>query len=445
MIATRPRRPWLPGIALLSAGIAGCAIFVTPLAGLALLGPAALALVLLFPGAALPAVIAVAAANRLALSWGDAQIRLEILVVLLLFAALVNRMAVRTLTLQALRSPLGWPLALYAGANLVSTLLFAHEKTRGLKLDAEIVAALLCYVVVTALIKNRRNLETAIKTLWVITVIEAALGIMLLLAFVAHLSAYGVQIGDFGLPMAYGTAWEANIFGSFLLGNFFLLLGDYAGGHRSALHSLGLILVVAGIGVSMTRTVWLAFVLGSLLFVAMASRAHGVRTKLFPILAGAPMLALAALVVGSATPLAGRLFDVVNLHSSSAAGRFVIFNAALADWRRHPLFGTGTGSFNFGAAPGQPHPWLPNFLLLTLHDTGVVGVASLVLVVVVFYRVTFAALRRGGPLSPLIAGSIAGFTALLISFQTTSGFWFAYPWIVTAIGITAAGLAWQDT
>jgi hypothetical protein len=38
----------------------------------------------------------------------------------------------------------------------------------------------------------------------------------------------------------------------------------------------------------------------------------------------------------------------------------------------------------------------------------------------------------------LVAGAIASFTALLVSFQTTTGFWFAYPWIVAALGLAAA-------
>jgi hypothetical protein len=82
---------------------------------------------------------------------------------------------------------------------------------------------------------------------------------------------------------------------------------------------------------------------------------------------------------------------------------------------------------------------------LTLHDTGVVGLAALLWFVIAFIRLTVRAARKGGPTSMLIVGSIAGVTALLTAFQTTSGFWFTYPWIVAGIGVAAARLSQAET
>jgi hypothetical protein len=62
----------------------------------------------------------------------------------------------------------------------------------------------------------------------------------------------------------------------------------------------------------------------------------------------------------------------------------------------------------------------------------------LVLLVVAFYREALAGLRVPDDRALLVVGSIAGFTSLLLTFQTTSGFWFAYPWIVAAIGVAAS-------
>jgi O-antigen ligase len=431
----------LPSAVLAGAVVAGTAAFLAPVAGAALLLPLAAICMLVWPALALPLLVTASATNRVAISWQGAQVRVEILLVLLLALVLVNRVAVRTLPARTLRSPLLLPLLAYTALNVVSTILFATEKARGLKLDAEIVASVLAYLVVTALIWRRTDLERTVRTIWLVTVLEAGLGLLFLVAYTVHLTSYGVQLGDFGLPMPYGTAWEANIFGSFLLGNFFLMLADYAEGRRSPLHTAGLIIVLAGIAASLTRTVWIGLVFGLLLFAAMLVRAKRPGSSLLPVVAGLPILGLAGLVVGSATPFAGRILDIINLHSSSASGRFVIFNAALADWRHHPLFGSGTGSFNFGAAPGQPHPWLPNLFLLTLHDTGLVGLAALLLFLIAFYRFTLGAVRKGGQASLLVAGSVAGVTALLTAFQTTSGFWFTYPWIVAGIGVAAARMS----
>jgi hypothetical protein len=54
------------------------------------------------------------------------------------------------------------------------------------------------------------------------------------------------------------------------------------------------------------------------------------------------------------------------------------------------------------------------------------------------------ALSARGDSAFLAAGATAGFSALLFAFQTTTGFWFAYPWIVAGIGVAAARLAHGD-
>jgi O-antigen ligase len=134
------------------------------------------------------------------------------------------------------------------------------------------------------------------------------------------------------------------------------------------------------------------------------------------------------------------LLDVVNLQTSSASGRLTLYRYALTEWQHRPIFGNGTGSFNIGAAPGTGHAWLPSLFLMTLHDAGLVGFAALAWLIVAFYRYTWKGLSGDRYLSLLVMGSIASFTSLLLAFQTTTGFWFAYPWIVAGIGVVAARL-----
>ncbi len=422
--------------ALASAAVVGLATAINPLAGLAFLAPIAAALVLLTPVVAVPLLVVASAMNRVAASWGDAQIRIEIVVVLLLAVVVANQLAVRTLPARALRSPILVPLVLYLLANIAATLLFAVERTRGLKLDAEIFAAVATYVVAAALLWRRDNLRLAVRMLWIVTTIEAAIGILAMLLYAAHVTAYGVQINEGGFPMAYGTQWEANIFGSFLLGNFLVLLGDYVNRHRGPWYTFALLIVVLGVGVSMTRTVWMALIVSIILFAVLARRARR-SAPLGRIVLAIPAVVLLGLIVGSATPLAGRLMGLLDLQSSSASGRFVWFGVALQEWRSHPILGNGTGSFNYNAVPGQPHPWLPNLFLLTLHDTGVIGLLALLAAIVIFYRTTLRGIRPENDQALLVAGATAGFTGLLLAFQMTSGFWFAYPWIVAAIAIRA--------
>jgi len=444
MIATQPIYRWLPLAGGLGAIVVGLIVALYPPAGLALLGPIGLILLLVNGGAALPLLILAAALNRFGVQAGDAAIRLDYVVVLLLAVLLTNRLAVRTLVLRSLDSPLLLPVLAYAGLNVLSTVLFATEKVRGLKLDVEIVVCALTYIVVYALLRTRRDLEVAMKAIWIVTVGEAAIGLFFAAASVAHLTNYGVSGVALGLPAAFGTQWEPNIFGSYLLGNFFLLLADYFRGARSELHTLGLLVVILGIGASLTRTVWVGLVLCTLLFLALALRVRETRTSWVPLLAGVPIVALAGLVLGSATPFASRLTDVVNLGSTSAAGRFFLIQVAMQEWQSHPILGLGTGSFNYGAVPGAGHPWLPSLFALTVHDTGIAGAAALAWLILAFYTCALRAMRRGCALSFLIAGCIASVTSLLLAFQTTSGFWFTYPWIVFATGMASVRLNQEE-
>lgn len=425
---------WAPIATVAAAATVGLATAINPIAGLAFLGPIAAAVVLLAPAVAAPLLIVASAINRVGVSWGDAQIRIEIVVVLLLAVVVANQLAVRTLPARALRSPILVPLVLYLLANVAASVLFASERSRGLKLDAEIFAAVATYIVAATLFWRRDTLRLAVRVLWIVTPIEAAIGILAMILYAAHVTSYGIQINEGGFPMAYGTQWEANIFGSFLLGNFMVLLGDYVHRRRGWLHAFALLVVVLGIGVSMTRTVWMALIVSIILFAVLARRARR-STSLARIVLAISVVVLLGLIVGSATPLAGRLMGLLDLQSSSASGRFVWFAAALQDWKSHPILGNGTGSFNFNAVPGQPHPWLPNLFLLTLHDTGVVGVLALVAVIVIFYRTALHGIRPENDQALLVAGATAGFTGLLLAFQLTTGFWFAYPWIVAAIAI----------
>jgi hypothetical protein len=349
------------------------------------------------------------------------------------------------MSLTAFRSPLLLPLVAYAGANLLSTLLFAVERSRGLKLDIEIFTAVLTFVIASALLRRKSDLDVALKALWIVTVGEASLGLVLAAAYLGHATSYGISEVASGFPAIYGTMWEPNVFGSFLSGNFFLLLADYVGHKRGRVYAWGLIIIGAGIVVSLTRTVWIATILGGIAFFIYVHRTRHASPKVLGAAVGAVGLALAALILGSATPLGGRLLNIVNLQSSSASGRIEWFREAIREWSGHPIFGSGTGSWTFGQIPGAPHAWLPSLFLLTLHDTGVLGFGALLWAIWVFYRITIRGARGRSDLSLLAFGSALGFTCLLIAFQTTTGFWFAYPWIVMVVGTTAARLHAEET
>src|SRR5579872_2570685 len=332
---------WLVLGALLGAVLGGSAAVLGPLSWLALLGVAAIAVALLAPSAAIPLVIVASAVNRYEVVWGPARVRYDIIAVLLIAGVLAACVAVRTLRLRDLYTPLALPLLAYVGINVVSTVLFAVERTRGISLDAELCAIFLAYVSLIFLLRTRADLERALRWLWWITVIEAAIGVLAVALFAAHVTDIGVQVDKSNFPMAYGTQWEGNIFGSFLLGNFFLLLADFTRSRRSRLQLTGLVVVVLGIAVSMTRTVWLALVLGLVIYLALSVAIRRAKSSIWLLLSLLPMIAMLGLLVGTVTPFGSRLLQVVDLQTSSASGRIVMYQVAIQEWRVHPLLEIG--------------------------------------------------------------------------------------------------------
>jgi O-Antigen ligase len=438
----RVRSLGVPTAVALAAALGGIAAYLNLLAALAVVAALAFVVLLTEPRAVLPILIVASALDRYGPQWGDANIRLDLLVALLAAGVLANRMLVRTVSPAVLRSPLVLPLVAYAGANLFSTVLFAAERTRGLKLDVEIWTAILTFVLASALLRRRADLTVAMKVIWIVTVGEAVLGLMFVASYSVHLSAYGVSDVASGFPATYGTMWEPNVYGSFLAGNFFLLLADYYGQKRHGLYTSGLIIVTLGIVASLTRTVWIACMLGAIsFFIYLFRTRRAAPPNPRSVRIGILGLALATFVLGLVTPLGGRLIDIVNLNTSSAHGRLIWFREAITEWSHAPLFGLGTGSWTFDQVPGGPHAWLPSLFLLTLHDTGLLGLGALLWAIWVYYRITIRGARGGSDLALLAFGSIVGFSCLLIAFQTTTGFWFAYPWIVMVIGTTAARLS----
>jgi O-antigen ligase len=434
---------WQLGTLFLGAMAAGTLAPLGSLERLSLIALAAVALTLLVPWVTVPLLIVASALDRYEVVFGQVRIRYDIIAVLVIAMMLMARLAVRTLRVSDLRIPLLPPMLAYIGINLVSTALYATERSRGLQLDAELLMIVPTYGLLFVALRGRRDIERALKWLWIVTVAEASVGIVGMLLYAINVSNYGVTFSAEGLPMAFGTQWEPNILGSFLLGNFFLLLGDYMRGQASRMRALSLSVVLIGIAVSMTRTVWLALILGVVVFLTATTTHRQKRGHLILVLL--PIMALGGLLLGATTSFGSRLLQLVDLQTSSASGRVALYQAALQEWRQHPLLGLGTGSFNVGASPGLPHPWLPNIFLLAVHDTGVLGLAVLLWLLICFYRPVLAAMRSRDDMAFVVAGSIAGFTSLLLAFQTTTGFWFMYPWIVAGIGSRAAVIATGDT
>ena len=114
---------------------------------------------------------------------------------------------------------------------------------------------------------------------------------------------------------------------------------------------------------------------------------------------------------------------------------------ALDETAERPWTGWGTYSFGDthtdGLKASHELPWIGNFALTVLHDSGVIGTLCFGLFLLLTLRRGLADARlfwaHAPEASARLVGLCYGVLALLIAFMATTGFSFGYAWIALAL------------
>lgn len=231
------------------------------------------------------------------------------------------------------------------------------------------------------------------------------------------------------------TLREWNLYSSFLLVPFTLALWRWGGDGLAPSRAAVVGTLVFGLVAGVTRSVWVSMAgLAAAWF--RRTRPHWHRgAGLLGMVAAALLLQTAAL---GTFPVGRRLADWSTLESRAAINR-----ATLASWRLRPVVGHGAGSVNrLGGASryrGPKKVWNGNMVLFLLHDSGVVGLAALLVLAAAVARRARRAVgrcaRASGPSLgvPLLAVGVA----LAFAYQFTHALWLMYPYVYLGF-LTAA-------
>jgi hypothetical protein len=143
----------------------------------------------------------------------------------------------------------------------------------------------------------------------------------------------------------------------------------------------------------------------------------------------------------------------VNLQSQTAVIRGITYSMALDQTTVHPWIGWGTFTFapltaegaDFQQFENWKNLWIGNYLLLALHDTGIVGLG---LWCGLLWSIVARGVRAVRAAAPADAGALAialttAVSSLLIPFLTTSGFSLGYPWLLIGLLGAHCGLTRQ--
>lgn len=327
-------------------------------------------------------------------------------------------------------------LGLYLALALVSSLLFAPILRESLKFFGLMLFGALLYWLTRAIAANLKEFTRGVWTLIAVGIASALFGIVAWLVFPFGINL-GVQIyylGNFTTHSPFGALFDSNTLGMYVMAatllQVTLLLDSQFQKYRAVL-IVGTLITLIAVALSLTRTAWVGLFFGLLLIVLCSPK------RRWAIAIGGAALALAILALIANSALAGggsalAEFSVARvLTSQSIFFRLDAYERAWNDFLSNPFLGNGANVFaqNY-TSPAGARDWISNFFLMTLHDTGIVGLILLLAWLGWLAVETYRALKnsRGAARTMLLALAIA-YLALFVTYQATTVFWLGFNWV----------------
>jgi O-antigen ligase len=334
----------------------------------------------------------------------------------------------------------------------VSSYLFSPDPSYSYQgLFLQIVYMSMYFYTVYVLLEHRSRLDLTVKLMMLMAAIHALYS---LTAFISHF--LGINIGGISfshlitlkLPSTSGLFQEANLLGAYVAIMLILFTTHLVTYGKEKIASerflwLGLILLFIATMTSLTRAAWVGVII---VMVYLPFYSRPVRNVINPrsiafILAMLMIFAVSFPLVnyvfsessGTNNAFLGRVQNLLNFQSSSAAGRTDVQTQGIEEWRSHPFLGNGL--LSIGEKNFSNRGWLFSSMIQSLHDTGLVG-AFLMLwihVVPIVYAFRAAGKARSSIRKANLYGMALGAIVMIVASQASSFFWLGFPWIYLGI------------
>lgn len=466
-------------------------------------GAAGLALLVLFGSVLL---------NRYRIDALPLRPQIEHIVILLVGCVLVVLLVQKRARLQFQPSDL--LIAGYLAVALGSSLLFPPDPGESIQYWARMTLAVAVYFLTRWLMTATTPgvfLRLAVKALIIFGVLEALFGIgsWLLYPFGINLGVDEYPLGirgpggvlcNFSLTM-YGTLWEPNVYASTLM--FVVLVGAVlfvSSAFRAWRKPLGVAIAIMllALALNASRAAFLTLALGfipivliaegmslvqkaiwagsALLFILVVTLPAPELSRVLMQMPGAPGLAKrapCAAWIAAGMPRSPKQGTPANdpdtgpdsdlngvnrlLEGQTLISRLVSYRRAWGDFVERPWLGNGANSFGQKYTTTAHTPeWISNFVLMSLHDTGILGTLILAVWFAGFGWTALRALRvpppaparglgevtrgnlsRTGGRAILFALSV-GLLGLFLAYLVTTLLWFGLIWFLFAL--TEAGV-----
>jgi O-antigen ligase len=348
---------------------------------------------------------------------------------------------------------LDYCILLFLFANFIGSSLGSSDPGSTLKWALQNCLAVLFYFLIRVLVQDVKILGHAFRFFLTVAVVESSYGIFCFLSHQVFGTTFGVSVGQYlgDVAAPFGSMYEPNLFGAYAASASVIFFALYLfAGHR--LRDLVCFLITAMASfVSFSRASLVALVAaGAYLFWKSHRQAEGnaVRKLLTAGLVAALILALFLSPLGDVVRERFTNLFYEGLTEDTAISRLIIMQEALQEIPGHLLIGRGTASFNltFDWAKYMPawagdKTWIGNAPLRVLHDTGLLGLASIVGFFVLVWLKIRPAVKAPSQKNAIVLALWAGMLIYAISFQSTDGTTLAFTWVQLGLLASAATLS----
>jgi hypothetical protein len=373
---------------------------------------------------------------------------------IVIFAALVAVLAKRAYRLDRFNLQIfDYFLLAYVALNFFSSAFSSPEPGSTLRWAVLQTVVILPYFLLRLLVQTREMLWNT----WVVLLIAGGAGALYgCVAFASNRlfgTSFGVEAEQYGvIPGTYGTQYEANIFGSYSACVAIMFLAGFLMSRENNRKWWvgGFLVSTLALVISMSRAVLLSFPVAVLLVFWMTAKAQHLETRRIVkigLLAAIMILVSTPFLVPMLRERFSKLTDVSALtEDESTVSRLIQMKVAVDDIHGHPLFGTGTASFqlsfhweDYVPEFGDTAGWLGNTPLRLLHDTGVAGLSVFLgFLGSLAWRFRKVAHYSDHRTRTVLVAVMCGTIVYAITFQFTEATLLAFTWV--HLGLLASGV-----
>ncbi len=342
-------------------------------------------------------------------------------------------------------------IAAFVAINFISSTFGSSAPASTLRWALQNSLAVLPYFFIRIMVRDLETLEKAFRILLALGVLESAYGIFCYVSHQVFGTSVGMEIGQYMVDVAapYGSMYEPNIFGFYAGCSAVMFLTLYLlKDHSRTVYLLGFLISSLATVLSFSRAALLVLAISVCwVFWKTRSAKSGRRRSLTTIvLAAAMILAIAGSGLSILRQRFGDLF-VEGLAEGTTIVRVIAIEEALKEIPDHPLLGSGTASFNLTFDWTTYFPdwtgdrtWIGNWLVRVIHDTGLIGLATLLGFLVSVWRKVRTGLRSGSSAVPVLVALVVGTVLYVICFQSSDGSVLAFTWVQLGFLASAATL-----